>query len=164
MTRLTALKRLFVAGLFCTGIVAACRATQPGEAPPLAPRPEPTTPVPSSNPVPGAPDPIHRDLPGTPSPALPPGDAGTTAPSPKPGPVSILTPELRASAQTIAADAGPDAPPPGTDGGARSDTPAPAPDAAVPLDASPIDAYTPELPPVPDAPLAPITPDAGRPY
>ena len=142
MTRFTCLKRLFAAGVLAMGVLAACP-TRRGEAPPLAPRPELIPPIPSPAPVPGATDPIR------------PGDAGTPSPAPSPGPVSLSSPELRAFPQRLAADAGTpraDAAPHRPDAGL---------DATVPLDASPLDAQAPSLPPVPDAPLAP---DAGRPY
>ena len=142
MARITYLTCLAAAGLLTSSVVAGCP-TRRGEAPPLAPRPDPIDPLRSMNPVPGAPDP------------LPPGDAGTPSTAPTPGPVSLASPELRASAERLAADAGTirgDATPPPTDA---------APRPAESCDASPLDASAPTLPPVPDAPLAP---DAGRPY
>ncbi|MDB4962619.1 MAG: hypothetical protein JWP01_2618 [Myxococcales bacterium] len=63
MSRLTSLKRLVIAAFSTCAVVAACRAAQPGEAPPLAPRPEPVSPA--TAPVPGAPDPL--DQPPTPA-------------------------------------------------------------------------------------------------
>jgi hypothetical protein len=150
MSRFTSIKRLAIAGLAAAGVAAACRGAMPGEAPPLAPRPDIG---PSSDPVPGAPDPIDPPDPGTPGPKFPTEDAGPAPilPTP-PGPISF------ASADPMQGrDAGPDARP--RDAAvdavvdAAIDAPAPdaAPDAAVP-DARDSGVG---LPPVPDAVLGP---------
>lgn len=166
MSRLTSLKRLAFAALATAGVVAACRAAQPGEAPPLAPRPEigpPTSPAP----VPGAPDPLPS--PGTPGPAE---DAGA-APTTRNTPVSQLAPPVYQAYETPITplqmrDAGPDAST-GPDAARRD---AAIPDAPPPRDApsdAPVadaparrDAAVPDardggvgLPPVPDASFAP---------
>jgi len=171
MSRLIALKRLALASLAAGGLVLACRAATPGEAPPLAPRPDLGQPA---NPVPGAPDPIDPPDPGTPGPSIPSEDAG---PGPIP-PVSMGTPlsmhsEIRASAEVMQT-------PTPRDAGATTD--AARPDAssidAAARDAAPIDASTvaprdgrvPDardsgvtgLPPVPDAQM-PVPGDAARP-
>ncbi len=82
--------------LACAAVaVVACRATQPGEAPPLAPRPEQPS-EPTADPVPGVPDRIE---PGVPGPTIP-QDAG-------PGPVTRLDPPVFES--SVAMQAAPDA-------------------------------------------------------
>jgi hypothetical protein len=175
MSRLTSLKRLAFAALATAGIVAACRAAQPGEAPPLAPRPEigpPTSPAP----VPGAPDPLPD--PGTPGPNAPTEDAGV-APTP---PVSQIEPPVYQSYETPitplqardAGAAGPDAGGGGRDAAPRLDAAIPDAPRDAAIDAPPPDAPAPRrdaavpdardsgvgLPPVPDATLPP---DAVRP-
>ena len=83
MNRTTHFKRLAIAAFGIGGIVVACHATSP-EAPPLAPRPDPSTPA---NPVPSGPaDPGSE--PGTPGPTFPPADAGGPSPmAPPPTPM-----------------------------------------------------------------------------
>lgn len=142
MTRATHLKRLAIGAFGIGGIVVACHATSP-EAPPLAPLPDPTAPVPSE--------------PNTPGPTFPPADARAptpTAPLPTPmpnpmptnnGPISVSevpTPVYASSAQMQVVDAGlRDAP--------LAPDAAPKLDAAIPVDAAkPIDAL---LPPAIDA-------------
>lgn len=146
MSRLLAVRRLAFAALATTGIVLACRA--PGEAPPLAPRPDPVEP--STNPVPGAPDPID---PSTPGPSAPTEDAGV--------PLSVVRPPIyKAQAVDGGVDGAVD------DGGTVED--ADLDDAAVIDDAldpglppgGPEDAGE-VLPPVPDADLPP---DGGQPF
>lgn len=176
MSRLTSLKRLALAALASAGVIAACRAAQPGEAPPLAPRPEIGGPT-----SPGAPDPLDRPGPTGPTPKQ---DAGAAPVTPtNPGPVSQIDPPIYQSTEIPlqARDAGvsPDRRP-GRDGG-RLD--AAVPDAAPPPDA-PIDAATPDagtpprdagvpdardggvgFPPNPDASMPPsLPPDAVRPF
>jgi hypothetical protein len=59
------------------GFAFACSGpTNPGEMPPMAPRPEPVQPSPSRDPVPGAPDPIKVTTPDAGAPV-------TSVPSPK---------------------------------------------------------------------------------
>lgn len=180
MSRLTSLKRLAIAALATAGVVAACRAAQPGEAPPLAPRPELGEPT-RSNPVPGAPDPLDPPDPGTPGPSVPTEDGGAAPMTPNnPGPVSQIDPpiyrstEIPLTPKQAPVDAGgPDAGR-GSDAG-RPDAMAPPdagprPDAPIdagPVDASPRDARVPDardggvgFPPNPDASLPP---DAVRP-
>lgn len=175
MSRLTSFKRLAFAALATAGVVAACRAAQPGEAPPLAPRPEigpPTSPAP----VPGAPDPLP--VPGTPGPNTPREDAGVAPPPP----ISQIEPAVYQSYETPinplqahdAGAAGPDAGG-GRDAGPRLDAAMPdGPQRDAAIDAAPADAPPPRrdaavpdardggvgLPPVPDASLPP---DAVRP-
>ncbi len=85
MSRLTSIKRLVVATLATGAVVMACRAAQPGEAQPLAPRPEAPS-EPTANPVPGAPDPLD---PAAPGPNYPTEDAGIDPTATNPGPVSM---------------------------------------------------------------------------
>jgi hypothetical protein len=137
MSRFVSLQRLTLASLATIGIIAACRAAQPGEAPPLAPRPDPIQP--SANPVPGAPDPID---PGVPGPNVPsPGpDAGI--PGVPSEPVTSTRPEFRSArvdpAQLVDAGTGADDAATLDDAGTApvdaQDLP-PVPDAGVPLDA-----------------------------
>lgn len=182
MSRLTSLKRLAIAALATAGVVAACRAAQPGEAPPLAPRPEIGEPT-RSNPVPGAPDPLDPPDPGTPGPTAPTHDGGAAPVTLiNPGPVSQIDPpiyrsnEIPLTPQQTPVDAGgPDAVR-DRDAG-RSDAMAP-PDAGprpdAPTDAAPVDAGPgPRDARVPDArdggvgfppnPDASLLPDAVRP-
>ena len=169
MSRLISLKRLAYAAVATAGVVAACRAAQPGEAPPLAPRPEigaPTSPAP----VPGAPDPLAPD-PGTPGPNAPTeNDGGSPVTT---GPVSQIDPPVYRSHETpISPLQARDAGAPDASGGRRNRvdaaTPDARPDAPAP-DAAPSarDAGIPDardsgvsLPPNPDASLPP---DAVRP-
>ena len=93
MRRLVRKLKLALAGLV-GGFAFACSApTNPGEMPPLAPRPEPVQPTPSNAPVPGAGDPLKKAM--TP-------DAGAA--------VSVPAPQFNSSAEPQApADAGVDA-------------------------------------------------------
>jgi len=81
MTRLPQLRRLTIAAVAAAGVVIACRAATPGEAPPLGPRPEPVEP--DHNPVPGAPDPLSPRAPER------------TKPAPDAQPRSPLEPEKK---------------------------------------------------------------------
>ena len=88
------LRRKILAGLagLVGGFATACAPNPPGEAPPLAPRPEPVQPMPASNdpaPVPGAPDPMSPKFPpddagapGAPPPVLAPGFVDNRVPTP----------------------------------------------------------------------------------
>lgn len=92
MSRVSSVKRLAVAAALVGGIVVACRTVRPGEAPPLAPRPEPIEPSPT--PVPGAPDPLEPPAPAPgPRRAI---DAGPTGvpPTTRSGAVSELEPAI----------------------------------------------------------------------
>lgn len=115
------------------GFAFACSGpTQPGEMPPLAPRPEPMQPTPSSpEPVPGAPDPIDP----TPGPTVPPADGGVPM-------TEIEPPQFRSARPRQADDAGVV-----DDGGTAGDAAAPP---EPPEPAPPADASVP-LPPIPDA-------------
>ncbi len=148
MSRLTAIKRLLIASFAASGLVIACRAATPGEAPPLAPRPEIGQPT---NSVPRPPDPLDPPDPGTPEPSAPREDAGPGPISPFPtGPVTTRV-ELKSSVSTMQAprDGGVDA--------ARPD--APGTDAATGVDAAPVDATRVDAAPV--APRDGRVPDAG---
>lgn len=176
MSRLSSLKCLALAALATAGVVAACRAAQPGEAPPLAPRPEigePTSPAP----VPGARDPLGPQDPGTPGQSAPTEDTG--GPPTRNGPISQIDPPVYRATETPisplqARDAGAS---PDAGGGRERDAErldASRLDDAAPLDApaldaapAPRDAGVPDardggvgLPPNPDASLPP---DAVRP-
>jgi hypothetical protein len=128
------LRRKILLGLagLVGGFATACAPNPPGEAPPLAPRPEPVQPMPGGDEpvVPGAPDPM--------SPKFPPDDAGAPgAPPPRTAPgfaddrIPVQTPD---AGRAQAVDAGvndavnlppvpdaaiPDAVSPATDSGAR---------------------------------------------
>jgi hypothetical protein len=105
MSRLSQLKSLSIAALATLGLVLACRATTPGEAPPMGPRPGPVQPV--ANPVPGSPDPLS---PRSPNPSKPSPDA-QPAPNPAVTMREVPSPDYRAAgtpAQTPP-DAGADA-------------------------------------------------------
>jgi hypothetical protein len=106
--RLRALVRklkLSLAGLV-GGFAFACSGPNPGEMPPMAPRPEPVQPTPSSPdrkaPVPGAPDPLDPTKTG---PTIPTPDAGITELAPKFQSSVESTPMQRAPKHTPA-DAG----------------------------------------------------------
>lgn len=170
MSRLSSLKRLAFAALATAGVVAACRAAQPSEAPPLAPRPEIGEPS-SPAPVPGAPDPLSPE---------PSADAGLS-PTTTSAPVSqIDSPIYRSDETSLAPLQSRDAGVPADAGGNRRDAgrlDATSPDAAPPRDAA-VDARVADAPPardagVPDArdggvglppnPDASFPPDAVRP-
>jgi hypothetical protein len=124
MTRLLQLRRLTLAAVAAAGVVVACRAATPGEAPPLGPRPGPVEP--SANPVPGAPDPLSPRAPERSKPAP---DARPAAPVTM---REVPTPEMQpyATPAEVPADAGL----PKFDGPIDADLP-PVPD-AVPTDAA----------------------------
>ena len=107
MSRLSQLKSLSIASVATFGLVFACRATTPGEAPPMGPRPGPVDPV--ANPVPGSPDPLS---PRSPERAKPAPDA-QPAPTPAVSMREVPTPDFRAAATPAQTpvDAGSDAPP-----------------------------------------------------
>ena len=101
------LRRKILAGLagLVGGFATACAPNPPGEAPPLAPRPEPVQPMPASDDpvVPGAPDPT--------APKFPPADGGAPgAPPPVSAPgfvddrIPVQTPD--AGSRHTPADAG----------------------------------------------------------
>jgi hypothetical protein len=113
---------------------AACGPTKPNEVPPLAPRPDPGTPVKPAR-VPGVPDP-EKPPTGPGLDPTPPQDPG------KPGPVTMMTHEYRSAAYSADQPARSDRH--ADDAGVPNDaTPAPAPDATPP----------PSLPPLPDGGL-----------
>lgn len=103
MSRLSQLKSLSIATVATLGLVFACRAVTPGEAPPMGPRPGPVDPV--SNPVPGSPDPLS---PRSPEPFKPAPDA-QPAPNPAVTMREIPTPDFRAATPAHSVDAGADA-------------------------------------------------------
>lgn len=128
--------------LFALSIGAACGPTKPGEAPPLAPRPDPGLPT-QPSPVPGVPDPDKPPTGPSPDPASP----GDGIPPATPQPISY---EFRAAGAATAID-----PParPGDGAGAPAEPQQQRPpDAGVPGDG-------PMLPPLPDGGLPP---DARR--
>lgn len=132
--------KLALAGLV-GGFAFACGGpTNPGEMPPMAPRPDPVQPVPdhrpsdpSPTPVPGAPDPLDPSRTGPTNPA--PADAGV--------PVTEIAPVQFQHDDGTPSDGG--APP-------SEDRDPPPTDASVDMDASA------PLPPIPDA----LPPDAPR--
>ncbi len=91
MSRLSQIKSLSIAAVATFGLVFACRATTPGEAPPMGPRPGAADPV--SNPVPGAPDPLS---PRSPEPFKPAPDA-QPAPNPAVTMRELPSPDYRAA-------------------------------------------------------------------
>ncbi|MDQ3370000.1 MAG: hypothetical protein M3680_31665, partial [Myxococcota bacterium] len=87
---------LVVAGLL-GGVVACSGPTNPGEMPPLAPRPDPVQPTPTTPPGPmGDPDPSGNPVPGAPDP-IDPSRTGPTFPAADGGvPITRLTsPQFR---------------------------------------------------------------------
>ena len=168
MSRLTSLNRLVFASVAAGGLVLACRAASPGEAPPLAPRPDLGQPA---NQVPGAPDPMDPPDPGMPGPSTPSEDAGPgpIPPTPTGTPISMRS-EFGSSAEVMQA--------PTRDAGVDAAKPDAAPSDAAPRDAAPVDATAvaprdgrvPDardsgltgLPPVSDAQM-PVPGDAARP-
>jgi len=93
MSRLQTLKRLALAGLAAGAIVVACRSAQPGESPPLGPRPEPS---PVSDPVPGAPEPLDPIAPGS-------ADGGTSLPPTSAAPQDAQAPGAPVSKVSVTA-------------------------------------------------------------
>ena len=80
--------KLSLAGLV-GGFAFACSGPNPGEMPPLAPRPEPVQPMPSG------PEPTKAPVPGAPDFPTPP-DAGATPPT-----TNIPAPQFKSSGETL---------------------------------------------------------------